>query len=363
MCNSKLLSTTKRNNTKHYIVFRLFALLYIFTCLAGCGERNEQGVDNLHPDEDYPPVLALVVKDISNPYMQRMFDGFQTACAEVGAQSVLQGPVTPSISGQIEVIDDLIRQEVSAIAVAANDADALEDTLNRAMNNGIQVISLDSAVNAKSRALHIQPADPEVIGRVLIQAAARMSRGSGQIAVLSATPQATNQNLWIEWMQRELKDYPESYEDIELKEIVYGDDVAGKSAEQARYLLETYPELDVVIAPTVIGMLSAGTVIEEQSSNVLLTGLGLPSEMERFIKSEICPWMYLWNPIEVGYLGAYAAKALCDGVIDGQEGQTFVAGQLGTKIITEAFDGGMEVVLANPVKFDIDNISDWKSIY
>ncbi|MCL2163898.1 MAG: substrate-binding domain-containing protein [Oscillospiraceae bacterium] len=358
-----IVDRTTQNKVIRNTMCGLCILFYILICLSGCVDRNIPGPDDLSPDEGDPPVLALVVKDISNPYMQRMYDGFQMACEEVGSRAILRGPVTPNITGQIEAIDDLIRQEVSAIAVAANDADALEETLNRAMKNGIRVISLDSAVNAKSRTLHIQPADPEVIGRVLVQAAARMSRGSGQIAILSATPQATNQNLWIEWMLRELKDYPDTYKNIELTEIVYGDDVAGKSAEQARYLLDTYSELDVIIAPTVVGMLAAGTVIEERSSKVLLTGLALPSEMERFIKSEICPWMYLWNPIEVGYLGAYASKALCDGVIDGREGQTFVAGQLGTKIITEAFDGGMEVVLANPVKFDIDNISDWKSIY
>jgi len=304
-----------------------------------------------------------VVKDITNPYMQRMFDGFQTACEEVGALAILRGPDTPSIDGQIEAINSLIEQEVSAIAVAANDADALQEVLIRALEHGIKVISLDSAVNESSRILHIQPADPEVIGRVLIQAAFRMSRGSGQIAILSTTPQATNQNLWIEWLQREISDYPEQYSSIQLMEIVFGNDVADKSKERTHYLLNTYPELDVIIAPTAVGMLSAGTVIEELNSQVLLTGLALPSEMERFIKNEICPWMYLWNPIEVGYLAAYTAQALCNGDITGNAGQTFVAGQLGTKIITEAYDGGMEVVVANPMKFDIDNISEWKNIY
>jgi len=342
---------------KHRLCFVL-----LFVILAGCGNSSGAVSDDYSVNEGSLPVLALVVKDITNPYMQRMYDGFRAACEEFGAQAVLEGPDTPSISGQIDAIYALIEQKVSAVAVAANDADALEEALIAAMNNGIKVISLDSAVNAQSRILHIQPADPEVIGRVLIQAAFRMSRGSGEIAILSATQQATNQNLWIEWMLRELNDYPDKYGDLRLVEIVYGDDVADKSKERARYLLKTYPELDVIIAPTVVGMLSAGIVIEDLNSRTLLTGLALPSEMERFIKNEICPWMYLWNPIEVGYLAAYAAKALCGGDITGSVGETFVAGQLGTKIIIDAYDGGMEVVLANPMKFDIDNISDWKSI-
>ena len=343
----------------------IFAILAIALYMAGCAGPPVPRADDSPADEGEPlvPVLALVVKDVTNPYMQRMFEGFESACGEIGAQAVLSGPYTPSISGQIDAINQLIDAEVSAIAVAANDADALEDALTRAMASGIQVISLDSAVNANSRVLHIQQADPEVIGRVLIQAASRMSGGIGQIAILSSTAQATNQNLWIEWMQRELGDYPDLYSGIRLVEIVYGDDVEAKSEERTRYLLGAYPGLDVIIAPTVVGMRAAGAVLEESGSETLLTGLGLPSEMEWFIKEGICPWMYLWNPIEVGYLAAYAAKALFDGEITGDAGQTFLAGQLGTRIIVEAYDGGMEIVLANPLKFDVDNISDWKSIY
>jgi hypothetical protein len=51
---------------------------------------------------------------------------------------------------------------------------------------------------------------------------------------------------------------------------------------------------------------------------VFLTGLGLPSEMATYIESGVCPYMFLWNPIDVGYLGAYVATALVNGKITGK---------------------------------------------
>ncbi len=61
---------------------------------------------------------------------------------------IFTGPTTPTAEGQIEVLNSLIAQRVDAIAVSANDPDALVPTLKRAMERGIKVISYDSGVDA-----------------------------------------------------------------------------------------------------------------------------------------------------------------------------------------------------------------------
>jgi len=40
------------------------------------------------------------------------------------SNSYYQGPATPTAEGQIEIIDSLIAQKVTAIAISANDRDA-----------------------------------------------------------------------------------------------------------------------------------------------------------------------------------------------------------------------------------------------
>lgn len=47
--------------------------------------------------------------------------------------------------------------------------------------------------------------------------------------------------------------------------------------------------------------------------------------------SGVCQWMYLWNPIDVGYLSGYAADALVNGKITGAVGDKLTAGKLGEK--------------------------------
>ena len=57
----------------------------------------------------------------------------------------------------------------------------------------------------------------------------------------------------------------------------------------------------------------------------------------------------------IGYLAAFAAKALVDGDITGEEGDTFTAGKL--KDFTVGADG--TVLLGDPYRFNKDNIGDF----
>jgi rhamnose transport system substrate-binding protein len=348
-------------NTKKILSICISAVLSV-SLLAGCGGKSDSGSAGNSSKDSSKQTYAFIAKDVQNPYMKKVYEGFEKACKEINVTSLYKGPESATPEKQIEIINQLIAQNVSGIAIAANDADALQPALQEAMKAGIKVVSLDSAVNAESRQTHIQQADPEKIGRGLIQAAHEMVKGDGGIAILSATAQATNQNLWIQWMQKELKENPDKYAKTPLIKVAYGDDDPTKSTSETQALL-TNKDVKVIIAPTTVGMLAAGKVLQDKKSNVLLTGLGLPSEMAPFIEDGICPWMYLWNPVDIGYLAGFTMDSLKKGEITGVLGNTFKAGSLGEKAVTNAAGGGTEVMLGDPFKFDKNNIAEWKKVY
>ncbi len=155
------------------------------------------------------------------------------------------------------------------------------------------------------------------------------------------------------------------YANLHLVKIAYGDDLGDKSVSEAEGLLASFPDLKVIIAPTTVGIAAAGKVLTDKGlgGKVFLPGLGLPSEMATYIESGVCPYMFLWNPIDVGYLGSYVATGLVKGSITGTVGEKFTAGKLGERTITQAPDGGTEVLLGPPFKFDKNNIEDWKKVY
>ena len=350
-----------RTSIRKVISILCAAIMGIFS-LSGCGIGDSAEPSPSAESTDVINTYAFVGKDIQNPYMQRMYEGFETACRELGAQALYKSPEVTTPEKQIEIIESLIEQKVSGIAVAANDADALSEELQKAMNKGIKIISLDSAVNKDARQTHIQQADPETVGRELIRAAYDIIGGNGGIAILTSTSQATNQNLWLEYMNREISENPEKYANTPIVATAYGDDDFTKSMTEAEALLLN-ENVKVIIAPTSVGMLAAAQVLEEHGSDVKLTGLGMPSQMAPYIENGISPMVFLWNPVNIGYLAGYTMDALVQGTITGSVGDSFRAGSLGDRAVTEDNEGGSEVILGNLLKFDISNIEQWKNVY
>jgi rhamnose transport system substrate-binding protein len=310
----------------------------------------------------------MITKEIENPYMLSMFEGFDSACAELGAEAIMCGPEDYSAEQQIELIDDLIARKVQVICIAANHADQLDEALGRALGAGIVVVSLDSSVNPQSRMVHVQQADPEKVGRALVQAAEKMVNGAGKAAIISSTPYATNQNEWLEWMLVEYEEgnatiSPAGASGFELAGVYYGEDTIDRTWEVMDEILAEHTDLDIVITPSVVSMMAVGQYIEAHKLGLVFTGLGMPSEIADYIANGSCPWMYLWNPIDLGYLTAYASKALLDGKISAKVGDTFDSGRLGLRAVTESADGGTEILLGNPLKFDKSNIDQWKTVY
>lgn len=299
--------------------------------------------------------LFLVPKNLGNPYFDAANTGAQEAAQELGVTVTYQGSATADPTEQIQLLNSLIAQQVDGLAISANDADALLPTGREAMEAGIPVVSWDSPIASGGRNLHILQASAEGIGRGQIQLVSELIGGEGQIAILSATSTAPNQNEWIEWMEDELTK-PE-YANIELVATVYGDDEDEKSYNEAQGLMRTYPDLKAIVSPTTVGIAASARAVQDADKvgDVVVTGLGLPSQMREYVKNGSVPAFALWNPVDLGYLATYATYALASGQIEGNPGDTFEAGRLGSYTVGE--DG--VVLLGPPFVFNPENIDDF----
>ena len=299
--------------------------------------------------------IAFVPKQINNPYEVTADNGGLAAIKEFKGDGKVVGPSDAGASSQVQYINTLTTQHVNAIVIAANDPNALVPYLKRAMSNGIKVVTFDSDTAPAGRQIFVNQANAESIGRGQIQLVSKLMGNEGEFAILSATPNATNQNTWIKWMQEELKK-PE-YAKMKLVKIAYGNDDDQQSFVETQGLLQAYPNLKAIVAPTSVGLAAAARYISSSPSKgkVVVTGLGTPNQMREFVKSGTVKAFQLWDPGQLGYLAAYAAANLASGTIAGKPGETFAAGKLGTRTIGQ--DG--EVILGPPTTFDAGNIDQF----
>ena len=301
--------------------------------------------------------IALVVKALGIGFFEAAAKGAEEAAAELGdVEIIYTGPTDTTAEGQIEVINALIAQNVDAIAVSANDKDALVPALQKAMERGITVISWDSGVAPEGRAMHLNPSSNPLIGNMIIKLAADNLPEGGEVAVLSASATATSQNTWIEEMNKVMGNYP----GITVVGTVYGDDLADKSYREAQGLMSTYPNLKAIIAPTSVGIVAAAQAVTDagKAGQINVTGLGLPSEMAAHVKSGASKSFAIWNPIDLGYAATMLAYNISKGA-EAKPGAEIPMGRMGAAKLDE----GNEAAMADPFVYDASNIDQFSSIF
>ncbi|NRG41273.1 rhamnose ABC transporter substrate-binding protein [Rathayibacter sp. VKM Ac-2804] len=298
--------------------------------------------------------ITFLPKNLGNAYFDTSDAGGEKAIEEFGGTYAEVGPAEASPDAQVSYINTLTQQGAGAIVVSANDPKAICDALNEARDNGTKVVTFDSDTNADCRDLYINQATAEGIAKAQVDLITEQIGDSGEVAILSASANATNQNAWIELMEQELT---ANHPDVTLVDTVYGDDDDQTSFDKTAALLQTHPDLKGIISPTTVGIAAAARYLSTSDfkGEVALTGLGTPNQMREFVEDGTVTAFALWNPGDLGYLAAYASKALIDGDITGAEGDTFEAGDLGSFTV----DADGTVLLGDPFTFTADNIGDF----
>jgi rhamnose transport system substrate-binding protein len=282
--------------------------------------------------------------------------GAKEAGKQLGDSVTYNGPTEASAAKQVPFIDSAVRQGYNAIIISANDPNAVAPALKRAAARGVKVISYDGDVAKDARTIFVSPPTASSIGAFQVEWAGAQIGYKGEIAILSATPTAANQNTWIKFMKATLK--KAKYRNMKLVKVAYGNDNPTDSAKETQALLQAYPNLKAIIAPTTVGISSAAQVLDQagKCSSVALTGLGLPDQMRKYVKKGCAKKFGLWNERDFGYLAAYVAHYVLDGTLDGSLGQSFKAGRMGSRTVVKSDGNSPVVVLGNPLVFTPQNI-------
>ena len=343
---------------------RMWLLLGVILALAlgvaACGDDDDSGgasssSGGQSSGSSEAPNIAFLPKAVNNPYFDVAAKGAEQAAADLGGKFKQVGPSEASAPAQVPFINTLMQQQVDAIAVSANDPNALVPSLKRAMQTGVKVVTYDSDTAPEGRTLFINQATADKIAQIQVKLISDQLGGKGDIAILSAASTATNQNAWIATMKEELKK-PE-YSGLKLVKVAYGNDDDQKSFQETNGLLQAYPSLKGIISPTTVGIAAAARYLQSSryKGKVKLTGLGTPNQLRKFVKDGTITAFELWDPGKLGALAGYAAVNLASGTISGKQGESFKAGSLGNRTI----GANGEVLLGPPTVFDKSNIDQF----
>ena len=285
--------------------------------------------------------ITFLPKNLGNPYFDTSDKGGKTAVEEFGGTFSEVGPSEGQPRrARCSYINTPRSSRSSALVVSANDKTAICDALNEARDAGAKVVTFDSDTNPDCRDLFINQATAEGIAKVQIDLISEQIGDGGEIAILSATRQRDQP----ERLDRDDEEGARgrTTRNIKLVDTVYGDDDDQKSFDKTAGAAARAPRTSRASSrrPRSASPPPPATCpTRTYKGKVALTGLGTPNQMREYVKDGTVSEFALWNPDDLGYLAAYAAEALVDGEITGEEGDKFKAGKLGEYTVGEDGDG------------------------
>lgn len=330
------------------------------------------GATAIAQDTDEPAVatpgqeinMMLLPKFLGNSVFDQAYQGAQEAQAELENPGKLDfvGPTADnSATGQVDFMTNASAGGYDVVMLSNNAGDQIDPSAEAAQAAGIKVVTWDSPIpSGAGESLFVAQVDFDETGKVMADMALSiLGEEGGKFAVLSASPDAANQNAWIESLKTTLES--EEYANLELLDVVYGNDEAETSYNEALALVDKYPDMQLIMAPTTIGIVAAAKAMQDEGlcDEVKVSGLGLPDEMITYLNNGCAPEFALWSFVDLGYVTYYASYLLATGAMEGIPGESFEAGRMGTYTIeedpTRPDTGAMRIVVGPFTVYNQDN--------
>ena len=327
----------------------------------GAAQSSGGGPVKFEPGKEFKSVF--IPKQTGIAVFDQANDGAKEAAGELQVdEAQYLGPSSPDncVSSQIDTVTNAATQGANGVMISNCAGDQIEPAVKQAQQAGAAVVSWDSPVpSGEGESVFVAQVDFDETGKVMADLANDiLGPEGGEYAILSAAPDAANQNAWIKAHKEAIKD--PKYKNLKLVDTVYGNDDSEKSYDEALSLVDKHPNLKLIMAPTTVGIAAAGKAMTDEKlcDKVKVSGLGLPEEMKDYTLSGCAPKFALWSFKDLGYLAFYAAYGIATKQIEAKEGTEFEAGHLGVKKIEKdpTRDNGLRILMGPFTVYDKSNV-------
>jgi ABC-type sugar transport system substrate-binding protein len=256
--------------------------------------------------------IAFIPQIAGIPYYVAMEEGAQRAAAALGVKYVQQGPTSTNAADQLRIFESFVNQGFEVIAISPLDEETLRPAIERAIGQGIIVLTSDADAPGSDRQFFVAQALDRDLGYTLLDETVSRIGESGKIAIVSDSPTIQSMQNWIAAIQERAET---TYPDIEIVSVDHTDGTAQRAYQFATDAMTRNPDLKAILGmasttcPGIAQAVEAAGVVGE----VLTAGYCSPNTARAYIESGAMPFSVLWNPADLGYLTVWVGQHLANG--------------------------------------------------
>ena len=263
--------------------------------LTGCGGTSSGNDEN----SDY---VAVICKSSQHEFWRTMEKGAMDAGEELGIKVTFEAPEDEThLDDQIKLIEKAIDNNADAIVLAPLDTDKLNDVVDRAVDKGIPVITLDSDITTEKRLASIGT-NNVTAGAIAARYEAQLIGDKGKVAIIAHVEGA---QTTIDRMKGFVDEITVNHSGVEITDQVYTGGDADVAYEETMKILKANPDINGIYATNEGSAVGAAKAVEESGLSDSITMIGFDSsdnEVE-YLEKGVIDGMMVQNPFNMGYLG------------------------------------------------------------
>ncbi|MCT4597152.1 MAG: substrate-binding domain-containing protein [Vallitalea sp.] len=262
------------------------------------------------------PVVYVIVKSINTgptfEFWETVRKGAEIAAMELNLEMIFDGPDNEiEVDKQIQIVKDAIKKKPTAIVIAATDYKKLSTVAKEVVDNGITLVTIDSALELDFEHSFIGT-DNVMAAKSIANELASLLQEKGQVAVLSYV-QGTSTAF-----QREagFRDSISKYKDIDLIDKTwYCNGSIDVAYEKTLEILQEYPNVTAIFGANETSLIGIARAIDELDAKRKIHVVGFDSNEEIVSKLElgVIDMIIVQKPFNMGYQGVKEAIDINNG--------------------------------------------------
>ncbi|TFD19237.1 autoinducer 2 ABC transporter substrate-binding protein [Cryobacterium sp. TMS1-13-1] len=281
--------------------------------LSGCSSVGSVGGGDTNASESPENmVMVTVVKAQTIPWFQRMEVGVKSFADRTGIDARQEGADDVSPEKQVQIVQDLIAQQPTAITVVPNSPEALSSVLKQARDQGIIVVSHE-ATGIENVDIDIEAFDNASYGSEIMDNLGDCMGGTGEYVQFVGGLTAQTHMEWVgAAYDNQMANFPDM---TRVETPIESTDDQGTAYERAKEVLAKYPNIAGFQGSAGNDVPGIARAVQEAGleDQVCVMGTSIPSVANQYLADGSIDKIFFWDPALAGEAQLAIAQILADG--------------------------------------------------